>query len=648
MTENIKSEKFIKGYSVALIIIAVMTLLAMLLILRGSASRARELDSLESARDECVSAIGEFSDASDYLTAEVWSYATDGGDEHLKNYWNEVNVARTRDKAVEKLLHSDLTERERVHVMRAKAYSDTLISSEAWSMRLLAESYGVPEENMPRRVRDVQLQPDTQALTAEEKRSMAQKYLFGADYAGSKKCVHDMVSAFNGDISTRLAAGTASALAANQTASRYSLAAVIVLMLLMILLITGYSRVVGRKNRQLTTALDAAQAASSAKSYFTSRMSHEIRTPLNAVLGYLHMAETAASAAEKQQSITKSRIAATNLLGIVNDVLDLSAIESGKMQLSREPYTVSSILGDMSVVYSGIAEDRKLSLTISADELPCDTLLGDRMRINQILTNLMSNAIKFTPQGGAVELRARQIEDGGGLATVYVVRDSGIGMSAEFLPHIFDAYEQENASIHGRFGGSGLGMSIAKSLVDIMGGSIDVQSEKGEGSVFTVILPGETCAEPAASCPDGDGAQRGFSEENTLPGMNILLAEDNDMNTEIASMILTRAGATVTAVKNGEEAVRVFRDSPSGAFEAVLMDIIMPVMDGYEATRRIRALDREDAGRVPIIAMSANALTSDVRQALDSGMNAHTPKPIDIANLIGTLRRFRAQNDHNA
>ena len=641
MFENWKNDKAISLFSIVLIAVTLLALVTMLLILRSVSARAREIDEMEGNRAYCATAISEFSDASDNMTSNVWGYAADGDISHMESYWTEVEVSQTRDKAIEKLLHSSLTAQERTHVMRAKAYSDALIEGETWSMRMLAESYGVPENQMPRRVRETALQADEEALPAAEKKERAQQYLFGSEYAKSKQMIREMVSAFNADLSGRLADSTAAALKVDENASRYSVAAVVLLMLLVVLLIYTFSRTVGKKNRQLTAALEEAQAASSAKSYFTSRMSHEIRTPLNAVMGYLHLAQTADDPKEREAGIEKSQLAAKNLLGIVNDVLDLSAIESGRMQLSSQPYRVSALVSDLQMVYSGIAESKKLNFTAECGGLLHDTLRGDRMRVNQILTNLMSNAVKFTPEGGSVTLRARQEEGVDGVRTVYTVEDTGIGMSPEFLPHIFDAYEQESAEIHGRFGGSGLGMSIVKNLTDIMGGSVSVESEKDRGSRFTIELhdPAADESELPARPPE-NAAEKRASEDGRLRGMKILLAEDNEMNREIARHILTRAGAEVTAARDGEEALRAFADAPAGSFDAVLMDIIMPKMNGYEATRAIRASGKADAGEIPIIAMSANAFTSDIQKSLDAGMNAHTAKPIDVKVLLDTLERF--------
>lgn len=627
-------EKRITLFSAVLIALALLTLLAMLFILRNTARRAQRVNEMESAREESVLTINDLSDASDYLTAEIWAYATDGNLLHISNYWNEVEITRTRDKAIERLFHSDLTAQERTHVLRAKAYSDALIVGEAWSMRLLAESYGVPEGKMPPRLRSVELTAAEEALSAGEKLQRAQRYLFGADYAASKRNIRGMVSAFNADLSARLAASTADALDSNRTVGTYSVAAVVAMMLLMAGLICVYSRMADRKNRQLTAALEDARAASSAKSYFTSRMSHEMRTPLNAVLGYLHIAQTDSDPARRESYLEKSRLAATSLLGIVNDVLDLAAIESGKMQFAREPYSVSGLLKEAGTVYAGMADSRSVRLSVSVGDLCSDAVVGDKMRVNQVLANLLSNALKFTPAGGAVELTADQKETDGALETTYVVRDTGIGMSPDFLPHIFDAYEQESAAIHGRYGGTGLGMSIVKNLVDRMGGTIAIESEKGVGSVFSVTL-----RDPAAAAPPAPPHTEPVCEEGSLRGMRLLVAEDNEMNIEIVRLILTRAGAEVTEARDGVQAVQTFLASPPGTFDAVLMDIIMPRMDGYAATRSIRAAPRSDAA-VPIIAMSANAFASDVAQALEAGMSAHTAKPIDVQKLIATLHFF--------
>ena len=642
-----KTEKAISFFSLALIIAALFVLTGMVYILNATVLRAERLDRLEIQRSQAELAVQELVAASDYLTSEVRWYESTGKREHLVNFWQEVEETRSRDKAIEKLLHTNLTEKERTHVLRAKSYSDSLLASEAWSMRMLAEANGEEINQLPRRVQEVELNPDEKALSAADKKRQAHNFLFGQEYARSKNLIQAMVSDFNVDLSKRLEYSVSAMLKANREANRYAVWSIAFLMILMIALIFGYTKLVRQKNTQLEKALQEAEAASSAKSYFTSRMSHEIRTPLNAVLGYLHLAEQTEIPAQKSQHLAKCKIAAKNLLSIVNDVLDLSAIENGRMQLAQEPYSIHRLLQELQVVYASIAANKGLTLKVTTEGVTQDLLLGDPRRLNQILNNLLSNALKFTPSGGTIELKGCQENLGQSVRMTYVVRDTGIGMSKEFLPHIYDAYEQENASIHQRYGGSGLGMSIVKNLVEFMHGTVTVASEKDKGTTFTIQLDSQVAAKPVISVSEAVDTKKSSSECKPAPAkhkilkdMRLLLAEDNSMNMEIAKAILKAAGADVTGAFNGQEALNLFLNSAPGTYDAILMDIIMPELNGYETTRQIRSSPHPDGAIIPIIAMSANAFASDVQQSLAAGMNDHVPKPIDVKLLLKTLQKY--------
>lgn len=635
-----KSGKSFTLLSVIVVALSVCVLGAMLWLMQGAISRTERINALEEERAYCETAINEFSNASDEMTGLVWQYAADGREEHMQAYWAEVETAQQRDKAVQKLLHADLTEREMTHVLRAKSYSDALVIGETWSMRLLAESYGVPESRMPERVRTYVLSADDEALSLAEKREHARNYLFGAVYADSKAAIRGMVQSFHTDLTARLEDASAAALAAGRRQYAFGIATVLLLAAAMILLLIVYSRVVNGKNRQLRRAFEQAEAASAAKSYFTSRMSHEIRTPLNAVLGYLALAAETEDGEKRTDSLKKSRIAALSLLGIVNDVLDLSAIENGKMKLAEEPFSVPVLLEDLRVVYAAQAERKQVALEIgTAPEVTGAALLGDRVRLQQILGNLLSNALKFTPAGGRVTLRAAQNDAGTCVETVYTVTDTGIGVKPEFLPHVFEPYEQQDAAVAQRYGGTGLGLSIVRGLAEMMGGSVTAENGEAGGARFTVRVPNRRAPEQPADAPAP--AEQPAAAADALRGMRLLLAEDNAMNSEIAQALLRQRGAEVTAVGNGREAVDAFVRAGAGAFDAILMDIMMPEMDGYEAARRIRASGAADAATVPIIALTANAFAADVRLAMEAGMNRHLAKPIDPAVLTATLCAVR-------
>ena len=639
-----KTTKFNDMHSITifagvLLMIAVCAMFCMLFILHSTARRSESLNRMVNNRAYCDSAINDLMDASDYLTNEAWQYAADGNLEHMRNYWREVDLLRRRDKALQTLLHAGLTKQEVSRAMQAKYYSDTLIAGETWSMRMLAESQGVSEKEMTREVAAYKLSKTDEALPPSVKRERARDYLLGPVYTASKQSIRDNVLAFRETISERLEANSAAAQTAGKSAGHYAVGAILVMMIILIALIITFYDTVKKKNLELVTALEKAEAASSAKSYFTSRMSHEIRTPLNAVLGYLDIAKNTDDINRRDDCLTKCRIAAVNLINIVNDVLDLSAIENGRMKLASVQFSLAGLISELRVVYSTHAEMKGVRFEASAAGILHDEVTGDRMRTNQVLTNLLSNAVKFTADGGLVTLKAEQTVDAatGSSLVTFTVSDSGIGISPEFLPHVFDPYEQEDAAVSQKFGGTGLGLSIVRNMSELMGGKVEAVSEKDKGSSFAVTLPYKLADKPEplpAQTEEAGGT-------NSLEGMKLLLAEDNAMNSEIAQTILTAAGAQVTPAMDGEKAVELFEASAAGSYDAILMDIMMPRLDGYGAARRIRSSSHADAASVPIIAMTANAFASDVQLALDAGMNAHVAKPIDVPTLLQTLAKFK-------
>ena len=524
-------------------------------------------------------------------------------------------------------------------------------------------------------------------------------------------------------------------------------------------------------------ALALAEKASAAKGSFMQRMSHEIRTPLNAVIGYNAIARSemtlARTEAELRQankkvldSLTKSDIASKHLLSIINDVLDMSAIESGNIQVSNERFDFRSLIASLAMLFFTQAEAKKVGFEVVFTAPVEEWFVGDRMRISQALTNLLSNAVKFTHRGGSVRLTisSRELDESTVLMR-FEVADTGIGMEKEYLTHLWTPFEQADSNISRRFGGTGLGLAITKSLVELMGGEISVESEKNVGSTFTVELPLERTKQPEtcgdnnfeslkALAADDDASTREYikrlfarlgvkcqtaasgeealelisaasasgdayklclidrrmkgldgletvkrlrqtageeqpvvvitdydcsdiSDESAgadmfiakplfesslldvlvkisgrrgeiLPdtasvcdfsGFRLLLAEDNKMNMEVASKLLTRAGFIVDAAWDGSEAVNRFVSSPEGTYDAILMDVQMPELDGYAATRAIRASEHPEAASIPIIAMTADAFAENVAEALSSGMNGHIAKPIVIESLFETLRK---------
>ena len=397
------------------------------------------------------------------------------------------------------------------------------------------------------------------------------------------------------------------------------------------------------KNLVLQDALSTARQASEAKSIFLSRMSHEIRTPLNAVLGYMTMARLEeGNQARVNDCIDKCELAARQLLGIINDVLDLASIENGKMKLSRQEFNLGEVLDEVKNLYESQAAAKGIDFETGYGQVAQETVVGDPLRLKQILLNLVSNAVKFTHRGGQVQMlvtRAGATERQ--LRLKFVIRDNGIGMSEVFLSQLFEPFSQATPATAQKYGGSGLGLSITRNLVTMMQGSLDVVSQPGAGSTFTVILGLEkslTKAGPEVK-PVPSGSRRLLVPQD-LRGMKVLLAEDNSMNRDIATNLLLRAGIEVTQAEDGGQAVEKFLASKPGELDLILMDIQMPVLTGYEAAKKIRASNHPLAGKIPIIAMTANAFNEDVAEALACGMNWHLAKPIDMRKFYEVLRDY--------
>jgi signal transduction histidine kinase/CheY-like chemotaxis protein len=387
----------------------------------------------------------------------------------------------------------------------------------------------------------------------------------------------------------------------------------------------------------LYTLMRQNEAVNMAKDSFFSDISHDMRTPLNAVIGFSSMAQKKGlSAADKDAYLAKIQTSGMLLLDLINDTLTLSKMNSGKMELHKEPVTTDLL--EKSILDPVRIMAERSGVTLVWDNSGCRhrTVLADRLSVEKIFLNIINNAIKFTPAGGHIWVTLKEDPAGAKDADIITtVKDEGIGMSSEFLPHIFEPFSQERRGGYER-SGTGLGLSIAKHLVDLMGGTISVKSEAGHGSEFTVRINYKDA--PAAQ-PKNDKTEE-KEEAFDFTGKKVLLCEDNGLNREIAVELLREKGIETVAAENGQEGVDLFAASKLYEYAAVLMDIRMPVMDGYEATKEIRALPRADAGAVPIIAMTANAYAEDVQKCLDCGMNAHVAKPIDIRTLFAALRKF--------
>ncbi len=393
-------------------------------------------------------------------------------------------------------------------------------------------------------------------------------------------------------------------------------------------------------NERLADAAQRADAANTAKTEFLQRMSHDIRTPINGILGMVQVAECSKDDEERQEEcLRKIKSSSSVLLGLVNEVLDMSKLENGEILLDEQPMNVCDTMKELYDVIGHQAAVRDIAITLSAGTIEHPWVLASVSHVKRLLMNIMSNAVKYNKDGGSIKVDCREVSFDGERATYqFVCADTGIGMSEEFQEHLFEPFAQENQNGAQSAGGTGLGMPIAKSLAETMGGSLEFESELGVGTTYVITLPFAVCDAPMAA---GPGDDEPGSDGDSIEGMRILLVDDNELNAEIAEYLLTDAGAQVAKARDGQEAVDVFAASAPFSFDAVLMDIMMPVMDGYEATRSIIALDRPDAKRVPIIAMTANAFADDRRLAREAGMVAHVSKPFDLNQLTKLLSRYR-------
>ena len=385
---------------------------------------------------------------------------------------------------------------------------------------------------------------------------------------------------------------------------------------------------------ELLIAAKKAETANEAKTEFLQRMSHDIRTPINGICGLVNMAEHYVDNMEKQTEYrTKVKEASNMLLELVNDVLDMSKLESGEIVLEEIPFNLSKISREVFVVIEQMAAEQNIQIKWEKKEITHRDLIGSPGYVKRVMMNILSNAMKYNRENGhiyisCIEIPSEQPE----MTTMeFVCRDTGIGMAEEFQKHIFEPFAQEHAGSRTKFAGTGLGMPIAKKLIEKMGGTITFESVEGVGTTFVIRVPFRIDTDRNSKVETGE------KTEVSIRGLHILLAEDNELNMEIAEFMLQNEGVEVTKAWDGQEAVKIFEKSRSGEFDVILMDIMMPVMNGYEAAKMIRSLDREDAKAIPIIAMTANAFTEDRLRAKEAGMDEHVAKPVDVESLIKVI-----------
>ena len=388
---------------------------------------------------------------------------------------------------------------------------------------------------------------------------------------------------------------------------------------------------------ELLIAAKRAEAANAAKTEFLQRMSHDIRTPINGICGMIDMADHYVDNMEKQAECRKKVKEASNLLlELVNEVLDMSKLESGEVVMEEIPFNLRSISREVLVVIEQIAAEQNIKIVWEKKEITHRDLIGSPGHVKRVMMNILSNALKYNRENGYIYISCKEIPSKQPEMTTmeFICRDTGIGMTEEFQKHIFEPFAQENTGSRTKFAGTGLGMSISKKLVEKMGGTITFESEEGVGTTFVIRVPFRI---------DTDKGCKTETEEKqkaSIRGLNILLVEDNELNMEIAEFMLQNEGAYVTKAWNGQEAVEIFEKSRPDEFDVILIDIMMPVMNGYEATKMIRSLNRDDAKKIPIIAMTANAFTEDRIRAKEAGMDEHLSKPIVIDEVTKTILRY--------
>ena len=388
-----------------------------------------------------------------------------------------------------------------------------------------------------------------------------------------------------------------------------------------------------KNQKELSDALTRAEEASRAKTTFLNNMSHDIRTPMNAIVGFTSLAESHIDDKELVQDyLDKISVSSRHLLSLINDILDMSRIESGRFNIEESEVHLPDLISELETIVRSNIGDKNLDLTIDPDGIVHEDIITDKLRLNQVLLNILSNAVKFTPEGGSIRFSVTERPSGSEDAANYEfrVRDTGIGMSEEFRKTIFDAFTRERSSTVSGIQGTGLGMAITKNIVDMMGGEITVNSEEGKGSEFIVVLPCRIAHDTAKLENKADSV-------SDLRGRRVLLAEDNVMNQMIAEKMLTDAGMLVEIASDGQQTVDMVASAPAGHYDIILMDVQMPNMDGYEATRRIRGMEDQAKAGVPIVAVTANAFEEDRNTALDTGMNGHLAKPYDIPAIMKTI-----------
>lgn len=680
--DDMKSKWMIRQSTLSGIILSIFFFIAVMLIwsilYMNSSIRAEQ--NAEKRRTEFKQLGIDLADASDYLTDEARKFAVTRKIIHLERYWEEINVTKTRDKVISRLQELNSPKEELELLAKAKKYSDALVDTERRSMRLVMEALGVNETDMVPEVASFKLSDEDQSLSTEDKLLKAIEIMYDAHYDSDKKNIMDPIAKFQNIMNLRLESELEAARrgTARATALQIILAIVIIVAIAILIRIlftqvtypirdytlklkdfsfdneefrlipkgtvelnmladnfnelykSFHSELIKRKQAEETmkAARDEADKANKAKSEFLANMSHEIRTPINSIIGYQYLLNNSELSSKQKEYVENIGLAAKNLLAIINEILDFTKIEAGRMILEEVDFNIDEVLNELKIIVGMEAKRKGLELRIKVDEDVPKFLKGDITRLKQVIMNLLSNGIKFTHEG-YILIRVELVEKEEEYAHIrFSVTDTGIGISEEQKKQLFQVFTQGDASTSRKYGGTGLGLAICKRIVELMKGEINVESQVGEGSTFSFSLRFKIadCTEQAIISSEMIDASGLFESKR------ILLVEDSAVNLKMTKEILENMGIYTDTAQNGEEAVNKVKINN---YELILMDIRMPGMDGYETTRRIRKLER---GCVPIIALTADAVEGVAQKAKEAGMNGYLTKPLEPEKLFKVIK----------
>lgn len=766
MKNSLAPSKLTKGFlkfgPLIMVVISILAICTAGYMVYNLNARSQLVTKHEQNREEVFAMANLFETGSNRLSYEAKAYCETKDIKHYENYAKEILVSRNRDKALQALYRFGLSTRETAKIQDAKIASDNLSNREILAMELVALSDGVKEDDLPDGLNSTLISDDEKRLSSTQQYQLGFNYIMSSEYFTLKSGVDTKIRQFSADLMQQYGDATIGMMQFSSLISLISFAIIIFLVIAIVVIMLIYTRLEKENKHSLSEAMQLAQAANAAKSEFLSNMSHDIRTPMNAIVGMTDLAKQALAMQDIKKANNNLDIVQSSskqLISLINDVLDLSKIESGKMVLADEPFTLPEVLEDVKTIIQPLCDAKKQNFSVNISNLNHEFVMGDAIRLRQVLLNVLNNANKYTPVNGEVDFTLEETNFNDKLVNYrFVISDSGIGIDSNKLQDIFNPFVREINTGKNTIEGTGLGLTIVKSILDAYKGSVMVTSTKGQGSTFTIDIPlmvqdekaslsqyedlkglkvlvidsASTCGMRIASllhkvqadpvlisdekqlreyvyryqyaavviCDNAnpiDTIQKvkalddkttlllaGVSKDDTtlimqgqneavykllyrpvyasvlydtliqslvvttnpamgdhyLNGKRILVVDDVEVNRVIAQSILEYAGACVEQADNGQMALEMFKKASPAYYDAILMDIMMPTLGGYEATEAIRNLKREDAKKIPIIAMSANAFVEDVKKSQQAGMSAHINKPIDAIAVKETLSKL--------